>query len=298
MTRAPDSLTSHGGERYLPQRIVSLQPSATVTLAGLGLATRVVACTRWCVEVCPEMARTAIVADSWSAKAEQILAAKPDLVIASVPYQLDALAEIMKAGIPFLGLAPHGLRDVYHDIGAIARSVGEEEAGLEMIEGMKSEIEQVSHCAAHAEAKPRVYCEEWGKPMIHSQRWVAELVDAGGGEFIGKPGTQTTADGIREGDPDILVFAWCGAGDRVPLEKVVAQRGWQKMRAVAANEVYCVPDEFLNTPAVTLLQGLHALAGIIHPELFVSLPRVRRIGETRSAETTVPEKEFMGIRAQ
>src|SRR5579859_6243095 len=188
MTRVPDSLTSYDGERYLPQRIVSLQPSATVTLAGLGLAARVVACTKWCIDVCPEMARTALVADSWTANAQQILAAKPDLVIASVPYQVEAVAEIMKAGIPFLGLAPHSLRDVYHDIGAIARITGTQEAGMKMIASMKTAIEEIGVPAAKAETKPRVYCEEWGKPMIQSQPWVAELVAAAGGEFIGKPG--------------------------------------------------------------------------------------------------------------
>ena len=42
--------------------------------------------------------------------------------------------------------------------------------------------------------------------------------------------------------------------------------------------IYCVPDEFLNTPAPTLMDGLHALAGIVHPEIFPAHPRVRRIG--------------------
>lgn len=274
---ALDSLTSHSGQGYLPQRIVSLQPSATVTLAGLGLADRVVACTKWCVEVCPEMAKTAIVADSWTAQAEQILAAKPDLVIASVPYQTEAIAEILKAAIPFLGLAPHRLRDVYHDIAAIARLVGAEDSGMKMIAGMQAKTEETRVRAAPAKRRPRVYCEEWGKPMIHSQCWVAELIEAAGGEFIGEPGAKTAPDTIRDTDPDVLVFAWCGAGDRVPLEKIISQRGWQRMRAVGSGQVYCIPDEFLNTPAITLLQGLDALAGIIHPELFAASPRVRPI---------------------
>lgn len=274
---ALDSLTSNSTRRYLPERIVSLQPSATVTLAGLGLADRIVACTRWCVDVCPEVARTTIVADSWTAQAAEIVAAKPDLVIAAVPYQAEALGEILKAGIPFLGLAPHNLRDVYHDIAAIARMAGAEEAGIKMIANMQARIREVSSRALQAKTKPRIYCEEWGRPMIHSQHWVAELVEAAGGEFLGKPGAQTTADAVRANEPDILAFAWCGAGDRVPLEKIVRQRGWSQMRALSASQAYCIPDEFLNTPAITLLQGLDALAGILHPELFEAEPRVRRI---------------------
>jgi len=41
---------------FSPRRVVSLQPSATVTLARLGLLDRVVACTRYCKDVCPELA--------------------------------------------------------------------------------------------------------------------------------------------------------------------------------------------------------------------------------------------------
>ena len=60
--------------------MVSLQPSVTVTLRDLGVLDRLVACTKYCVDVCPEVQQTGciIVEDSWSAKAEQIMAAKPD----------------------------------------------------------------------------------------------------------------------------------------------------------------------------------------------------------------------------
>jgi ABC-type hemin transport system substrate-binding protein len=41
--------------RPFTMRIVSLQPSVTVTLAGLGALDQVVACTRYCKDVCPEI---------------------------------------------------------------------------------------------------------------------------------------------------------------------------------------------------------------------------------------------------
>src|SRR4051812_46333152 len=128
---------------FLPHRIVSLQPSATVMLKSLGALERLVACTKYCVDVCPEVVGQAIVADSWTAQSAQILAAQPDLVIASVPYQLEAVAEILKTGVPFLGLAPHSLGDVYKDLAMIARLVGEEQRGSEAIAQMQQEIEAV-----------------------------------------------------------------------------------------------------------------------------------------------------------
>lgn len=266
-----------GSPDYLPRRIVSLQPSATVMLKTLGALDRLVACTKYCVDVCPEVAGQALVADSWTAQSEQILAARPDLVIASVPYQLEAVGEILKAGIPFLGLAPHSLADVYKDLAMIARVVGEEQRGADATAAMQSAIESVRKKSAAIGNRPRVYCEEWGKPMIHSQKWVADLVEAAGGSVVGTPGAHTNAKQIAESDPDVIVMAWCGAGDRVPLTKVVEQRDWLALKAVRNRNVYCLPDEFLNTPAPTLAEGLHALAGAIHPEAFPVHPRVKQI---------------------
>jgi len=75
---------------FTPQRVVSLQPSITSTMEHLGLLDRLVACTKYCADICPAVKERgiAIIEDSWTADAEQIRAAKPDLVIASVPYQV------------------------------------------------------------------------------------------------------------------------------------------------------------------------------------------------------------------
>ena len=209
-----------------------------------------------------------IIEDSWTADAEQIRAAKPDLVIASVPYQVQAVAEILKSGAQFLGLAPHTLHDVYADIAAIAGIMNEPNRGHYLIREMQMEVERVRSRNTMRESRPTVYCEEWGKPLIHSQPWVAELVEAAGGEFVGEAGKQTSPDVIQQFNPDIIVAAWCGAGDRVPLEKIIGQRGWESLKAARDGRVYCINDEYLNTPGPTLLAGLRALeAAINHREM-------------------------------
>jgi iron complex transport system substrate-binding protein len=254
---------------FTAQRVVCLQPSATVILAAVGRLDRIVACTKYCADVCPEVRSggSIIIADSWTAQSEQILRAHPDLVIAAVPYQENAVIEILKAGVRFLGLAPKTLADVYTDIATIAGVVCAGESGLAVIANMQREIESVKR-EVNGKKRPRVFCEEWGKPLICSQRWVAELVEAAGGEPLGDPGTQLSAESVLALDPEIFVAAWCGAGDRVPLDKIVRDRGWQTMSAVREKRVYCVGDELLNTPAPTLVHGLHALAAAIHPSSF------------------------------
>jgi iron complex transport system substrate-binding protein len=267
---------------HTPRRIVSLQPSATVILGAVGELDRVIACTKYCADVVPEIASRPVVilADSWTADAEQIIAAQPDLVVAAVPYQEKAVIEILKSGARFLGLAPKSLADIYTDIVTIAGMVGASDRGEGVIGGMQRQIEEVRARTAGL-SRPRVFCEEWGKPLIASQAWVAELVTAAGGEFVGAPGRQISADEVALIDPDIVIAAWCGAGDRVPLEKIVRERHWQGMRAARASRVYCIRDEYLNTPAPTLMRGLDALAFAIHPERFSCTEGIRQITPVR-----------------
>jgi iron complex transport system substrate-binding protein len=259
-------------------RIASLQPSITLILQSLNRLDALCACTRYCLEAVPELADRGIpiLHDSWTANTDEILATTPDLVLASVPYRMESLAAILKSGLPVLTLAPHTLKDIYTDTRLIAALVDARTAGEALIDRMQRAIEQIRTTVAQqtSAAKPLVYCEEWGKPLIHSQRWVAELVEAAGGRFLGEPGAHTTPETIAAANPDVLLFAWCGAGDRVPLAKVVAQRNWQQLPTVAQRRVHCIPDQYFNTPATTLLEGLNAIAGALHPGLFPAHPRV------------------------
>jgi iron complex transport system substrate-binding protein len=265
-------------------RIASLQPSITLTLAALDRLDALCAVTEYCLEAIPSLAarNLPILQDSWSfdkpGNLETLLAAHPDLVIASVPYRMESLAAILKSGLPVLALAPHSLADVYADTRLIAAHVAADPEPL--ITRMQTAIAATRARTAHIPPaqRPVVYCEEWGKPLIHSQAWVAELVEAAGGHFLGAPGAHTTPEEVAAADPDVLLFAWCGAGDRVPLDRVVAQRNWQHLHAVREGRVHTIPDEYLNTPAPTLLQGLACIAAAAHPALHPPHPHLITLG--------------------
>jgi len=253
-------------------RILSLQPSISLILRSLGRLDMLAGCTRYCLDAVPELRSRGlpIVRDSWSSETGEIVALKPDLVIASVPYRQESLAAILKAGIPVLALAPHCLADIYADIQLIGSVVNEHSKAEEVVNEMRRAIDEVRCIAFRSNHRPLVYCEEWGKPLIHSQLWVSELVEAAGGVFLGEAGKVTDAATIAAADPEVIALAWCGAGNRVPVERVIAMRGWHALRAVRVGRVACIPDELLNTPAPSLVEGLHALAQLIHPELFAA----------------------------
>ena len=194
-----------------------------------------------------------------------------------MPYQADAVGEVLKAGVRFLGFAPRTLADIYGDITAIAGIMGVPERGAQVIRDMQEAIKEIRTACVDAARKPSVFCEEWGKPLIASQPWVAELVEYAHGTFVGDPGKTTSAEDVARAAPDIVLAAWCGAGDRVPLEKIVEQRKWNDMPAVRSGRVFCISDELLNTPASNLVQGLRAIAWALHSQEFDKPAGIRQI---------------------
>jgi len=267
-------------------RIASLQPSITITLAALKKLDVLCACTKYCLEALPELAAhdPHILHDSWTANTDEILATKPDLILASVPYRLESLAAILKSGFPVLTLAPHSLADVYKDIRLIGAVVDAQPEAESLITQMQGAIASTRERSERRTQTPIVYCEEWGKPLIHSQSWVAELVEAAGGHYLGTPGAHTAPEDIAAADPDVLLFAWCGAGNRVPLDRVIAQRNWQSLKAVRERRVFCIPDQYLNTPAHTLVEGLACIAATTHPTLHPTHPDLIQLRETQITE--------------
>ena len=97
-----------------------------------------------------------------------------------------------------------------------------------------------------------------------------------------EPGKQILPEQVLALNPDVIIAAWCGAGDRVPLPKLVRERHWLDLKASREARVYCIRDEFLNTPAPTLIHGLRALAAALHPEVFPGTAGLLSITEVQA----------------
>jgi iron complex transport system substrate-binding protein len=268
---------------HTARRIACLQPSATVILDAIGELARVIACTRYCADVVPGVANGSrtILADSWTADSAQITAVQPDLVIAAVPFQEKALAEILKSGARFLGLAPRTLANIYTDTATIAGTVGASDRGEEVIQAMQRRIEEVRARVAAAK-RPKVFCEEWGKPVIASQPWVAELIEAAGGEFAGAPARQCSTDEIATLNPDVIIAAWCGAGESRSAGKSSTIVVDQPQRAFRPRVLHSRRARMLPHPRC---RGASIRCAGNHPETFCGTKGIRRYRvPTASAE--------------
>lgn len=283
-------------------RIVSLAPSVTSTLFSIGARRDVIGVTKWCKDVAP-VGRLPQVGDCWKLNIADVMNLHPTLLIGSVPFSPEAIAQILQQPVAFLALNPRSLADIEANIRTLGRLTNRAPAAEKLIALMRGTFASIAHRAAIAdrattspsrihtapaasrrlppaaglacESPPmpqrvaslprhRVYCEAWPNPRISSPPWVAELVSIAGGEFVTKPGTRIADEDVARANPDLIVLAWTATAGRSDPSRALRNSAWQDTPAVRNGRVVVIRDELLNTPGPPLMDGAHALFRAIH----------------------------------
>jgi len=240
------------------ERIVSLLPSATEMIYGLGLQDRLVGVTHECdfppaakklpVLVKPvlplenmsqaeiDAAVTARLRDGKSLYQidERLLAElAPDLIITQDLCQVcapsgneltQALAHLPKKP-DVLWMTPRTLAGVRDNICDLARATGASAAAAQMIADWDVRLSAVERRGASLARRPRVFCMEWIDPVYCAGHWAPEMVRiAGGHDALGREGSDSVRipwKDVVAFAPEVLILMPCGFS----LEQALAQTG-------------------------------------------------------------------------
>lgn len=253
---------------FTKQRIVSLAPSVTSILTGIGARRSLIAVSKWCADVA-DVGNLPRLGDCWAVEPGAIESLKPTMVIGSVPFRTEAVAKILELPVPFVALNPRKLADVYNDVELLGRLAGMPAGARKLIARMQRELDSLRRIGRAAVkrhgTRTRVYCEAWPHPRISSPPWVAELVEIAGGEFVGEPGKRIDDEQVAVAAPELIVLAWAATGEKSDPQQALETKGWQSVPAVLNKRVVAVRDELLNTPAPPLIEGARTLLRLIHP---------------------------------
>jgi iron complex transport system substrate-binding protein len=287
-------------------RVVSLLPAATEIVAALGRAADLVGVSHEC-DYPPEVASRPRVthceihggalaseeADRWVANAlattgtlytlDEPLVRRlaPDVVITqqlcdvcAVGYEsVTAFAATLERPPVVVSLAPSSVEDVLQDVLRVARALGAEARGAEVVARLRDRIAAVVERTAPL---PRRRCVllEWIAPPYRSGHWDPELVEmAGGVELLGCPGEDAARvpwDAVVQAAPDVIVLACCGYDVERTLADVPLLReraGWPSIPAVQQGEVWAVDGSaYFSRPGPRIVDSLELLATMLHPE--------------------------------
>ncbi|MEM1134162.1 MAG: ABC transporter substrate-binding protein [Pseudomonadota bacterium] len=133
-------------ERPKPQRIVSLNLCTDQYLLAVADREQITALTKFVRD--PEMsaaASKAMTIPITTGSAEQVLAMRPDLVLASPTRRRETLARLRDRGIPIVEIpSAKSYADIVSQIRLVAKAVGHPERGERLIENMDARLAKVS----------------------------------------------------------------------------------------------------------------------------------------------------------
>ena len=280
-TEAPAALTfTDGLDREVTlagpaQRVVSLAPSNTEILFAIGAGSQVVG--RDQLSDYPEAAKA--VTDIGSAfealNTELIVSLKPDLVLAAEINTADQVKALEDLGITVYYLKnPVTLEEMYTNLEIVAQMTGHEDDAAKLIDEFKARVAAVDEKIATATEKPTVFYEldasDPAKPYtVGKGTFITLLIERAGGQNIAgelDAYPQLSLEQVVAANPDFIILGDSAYG--TTPESVAARPGWDGLSAVVNNQIFPFDDNLVSRPGPRLVDGLEALAKVLHPELF------------------------------
>ncbi|RLA16158.1 MAG: cobalamin-binding protein [Gammaproteobacteria bacterium] len=254
-----------------PQRIVCLTEETTEALYLMGEQDRIVGISGFTVRPPRARKEKPKVSAFTSAKIDKILALEPDLVLGFSDLQADIAADLVRNGIEVHLFNQRSVSEILRMINVLAGIIGEREKGDRLVAELQKNIEIISINSSKLKIKPKIFFEEWDKPIISGIQWVSELTEIAGGiecfpelarEPLAKNRIITDNSVVIERQPDIIIGSWCGK--KFQPEQVAARPGWQEISAVQTDSLYEIKSPIILQPGpAALSDGVNRLHEII-----------------------------------
>jgi iron complex transport system substrate-binding protein len=258
------------------KRIVSLAPSNTELLFAVGAGSQVVG--RDTFSDYPDEAGSIqdIGGSNGKYNTEAILALKPDLVLAGEINPPELVTSMEQLGLTVYYLKnPATLEDMYANVETVGSLTGHVSQAAALVDSLKGRVAAVDAKISQATSSVSVYYEldasDPTKPFTAGPgTFVDLLIQRAGGTNIGakltSPWAQISLEEVVASDPEFIILGDSAYG--VTPESVKQRAGWEGISAVKNGRIYPFDDNLVSRPGPRLVDGLEALAKLLHPELF------------------------------
>lgn len=288
-------------------KIVSLLPSATELVCGLGLRDQLVGVSHECdypvsVVGLPILTSSRIpeglssseidrlVTDQlkndealYDLVMEPLVELQPDLIVTQALCDVCAVSgnDVAKAigslpGDPqVINLEPICLDDVLETVTLLAEAAQCVEQGQRYRAELQSRIDTVSERSTPLTDKPRVALLDWLEPLFDGGHWTPEIIAlAGGIPVFGdtrQPSQRREWHELIDAAPDIIFIALCGFNVERSLQDVEAflkTEGFIELHRRTGTQVYLVDgNAYFSRPGPRLVDALEIMANALHPDI-------------------------------
>lgn len=254
-----------------PENIASMAPSVTETLFELGAGEKVVGVTT--ADEYPEgVEELAKIGDFQQVNVERLLELETDLLFHSYDSTTREVAEDLEeqTSADVVVVNPQTLDEVVASMDLVGRAAGEPEAGADLEEELRSELEDIAG-AVEGEPEPTVFYEVFDDPLqtVGPGSFVHDALVLAGAENVasdtGEAYPTYSTETLIEKDPE---YYFIGESVGITPEDVAKRPGYSSLTAVEEGNVVAVDDALLSRPGPRIAEAIREIARILHPEAF------------------------------
>ena len=262
-----------------PQRIVSTAPAITETLFVLGLGSRVVGVSSYCVHP-PEAATRTKIGGYLRPDVEAIVALMPDLTI--VQYSPAGLAQqLERMRLPAVELRDGDLEQALANMMLIGRRAGVPERAARLVAGIRQRLNAVRQRTATRPRRSVLFIVGRspgrldGMVAVGKGSFLNGLIEIAGGvnALAGTPlgYPKISLEGVLAMNPDVIIdmgdMADTARASREHQREVTELWGSRpSLKAVKARRLYAVASEIFVVPGPRMVETAEAFEKMIHPE--------------------------------
>jgi iron complex transport system substrate-binding protein len=262
-----------------PQRIVSLSPSVTEILYGIGAWSQVIAVSQFCTY--PDDVKNKPRVNGWDkTNLEQVMALKPDFVIgvdAQEPFLRDKLTSL---GVRSLFLKSVTLAEIFASIVEIGRATGHEQEAADLAAKTQTEIDGVRKAVADR-PHPSVLCVVDRVPGTIRDLYTAtrgsyldELITIAGGDSIAPVADRgygkINKEAVLTLNPEVIIDMVQGSKGKFGEDPIAVWNELGEVRAVRDKRIYSMTDPSVIHPSQFVGNTARVFARALHPESFTN----------------------------
>lgn len=260
------------------EKIVSLAPSTSEILDGLGMADKLIAVDTYTAAQL-EGTQALPVFDMMAPDCEALAALEPDVVFTTGmagitgenPYQ-----PLIDLGVAVCDIPSSGsIEAIKEDIAFVGAVVGREAEAMAMNEGLQQELDRVAEATSAIEEKKTVLFEISALPYLYtfgSGTFLNEMIEIIGAKnvFGDQEGwLSVTEEQAVAANPDVILTSVNYMGD--PVGEIKGRAGWESVTAVQKGAVAQIDASASNQACQNIIVALEQMLAAVYPDVYEAL---------------------------
>lgn len=254
-----------------PMRIIPLAANLTEILYFLGLGDRVVGVTDFSNYPAAALEKPRV-GPYVNVNVEKIISLSPELVIGTRDGNSSADVKLLEqAGIPVFIVNPRSVESVISTVALIGEVCGIPEKAASLAAGLTLRFESV-RSAIEYRKRPLVFLQINCVPIMTVNKTTVhnDIIRLAGGinmtadEPVTYP--RISREEVIRREPDVIIISSMERGGRFEKAKKDWMQ-WTSIPAVKNNRVCLIDSDLIDRPSPRIIDGLEAMARLIHPEV-------------------------------